>query len=92
MSDLCAMFYSRDIYYTRKQGSRKLVIYSIIMDQYNFDGSWSKSAQLTAVWLHFAGGSECAAYDVIVNAKFLETVQVHVHVRLSCSDVYTNLC
>ena len=23
-----------------------------------------------------AGGSECTAYDVIVNAKFIETVQV----------------
>ena len=90
MSDLCAMFCSGDIYYTRKQGSRKVVIYAIIMDQYNFDESWSKSAQLTAVWLHFAGGSECTAYDVIVNAKFLEIVQVYV--RLSCSGVYTNLC
>ena len=23
-----------------------------------------------------AGGSECTAYDVIINAKFLETVQI----------------
>ena len=31
----------------------------------------------------FAGGSECIAYDIIVNAKFLETVQV----QLSSSNV-----
>lgn len=31
----------------------------------------------------FAGGSECTAYDVIVNVKFLEMVQV----QLSCFNV-----
>ena len=30
----------------------------------------------SAECMNIAGGSECTAYDVIVNAKFLETVQV----------------
>ena len=32
--------------------------------------------------MYIAGGSECTAYDVIVSSKFLETVQVSLHVLI----------